>query len=66
MDIALLSMALSQSHVQQQTSIAVLKETMDQTQNDADGFMKMLSSADISAIKHVAQPHLGRNIDLKG
>lgn len=66
MDIALLSMALSQSHVQQQTSIAVLKETMDQAKNGADGFMKMLSSADISVIQHAVHPYLGRNIDLKG
>lgn len=66
MDIALLSLSLSQSQLHQQTSITVLKKTMDQAQKGADGLMKILSTADVSAIQHIAQPHLGGNIDLRG
>lgn len=66
MDIALLSMALSQGQVQQQASMSVMKKAMDQAETGADGLTKMMASADVQAIQHAAQPHLGGNIDLKG
>ncbi|KAF0825137.1 YjfB family protein [Cytobacillus firmus] len=66
MDIALLSMALSQGQVQQQASLSVMKQAMDQAQQGADGLTKMMASADVAALEHAAQPHLGGNIDFKG
>ncbi|GLB60186.1 YjfB family protein [Cytobacillus sp. NCCP-133] len=66
MDIALLSMALSQGQVQQQASLSVMKQAMDQTLQGADGLTKMMASADVAALQHIAQPHLGGNIDFKG
>ena len=65
MDIALLSMALSQGQVQQQASISVLKKAMDQGEGNADLLNKMLSEVDVQAVQHAAQPHLGGNIDIK-
>lgn len=65
MDIALMSMALSQGKVQQQASVSVMKKAMDQAQVGAEGLNKMMASADVAAIQRVAQPHLGTNIDLK-
>lgn len=66
MDLALLSMAQGQGQVQQQASLSVLKKAMEQDQDSADGLTKMMASADVAAIQHAAQPHLGGNIDLKG
>ncbi|WP_066290400.1 YjfB family protein [Bacillus sp. FJAT-29937] len=66
MDIALLSMALSQGQVQQQASMSVMKIAMDQAETGADGLTKMMATADVQALQHATQPHLGGNIDLKG
>lgn len=66
MDIALLSMVLSQGQVQQQASISVMKKTMDQAEGNADFITKMLGDSNIRALQHVAEPHLGGNIDIKG
>lgn len=65
MDIALLSMALSQGQVQQQASMSVMKKSMDQAEQGAEGLAKMMASADVQAMQQAAQPHLGGNIDLK-
>lgn len=65
MDIALLSMALSQGQIQQQASLSVMKKSMDQAKEGADGLMKMMESVDVQRLQHAAQPHLGGNIDLK-
>lgn len=66
MDIALLSMALSQGQIQQQASLSVMKKSLDQAQQGADGLAKMMASANVEAIQHAAQPYLGGNIDLRG
>lgn len=66
MDIALLSMALSQGQVNQQASISVLKKAMDTAEGNADFLNKMLSEADVRTIQQAVQPHLGASIDLKG
>jgi hypothetical protein len=66
MDIALMSMALSQVGVQQQASISVMKQAMDVSEGNADFINKMMGSSDIQALQHAAQPHLGGNIDIKG
>lgn len=66
MDVALLSMALSQGQVNQQASLSVLKKAMDSSEGNADFLSKMMSEADVKAIQQVAQPHLGASIDIKG
>ena len=66
MDIGLMSMMLSNVGVQQQASISVMKQAMDISEGNADFINKMLGSSDIQALQHVAQPHLGGNIDIKG
>ncbi len=66
MDIALMSMALSQGQVQQQASISVMKKAMDQAEGNADFINKMLGESDVQALQHAVQPHLGGNIDIKG
>jgi len=66
MDIALMSMALSQSQVQQQASMSVMKMAMGNAEQQGDALQKLMSTTDASAIQRAAQPHLGGNIDLKG
>lgn len=66
LDIALLSMALSQGQVQQQASMSVMKKTMDQAEGNAEFLTKMLGESEVQALQLAAQPHLGGNIDLKG
>lgn len=66
MDIALLSMALSQGQVQQQASLSVMKKAMDTAEGNGNFITNMMSTADIQALQHAAQPHLGGSIDLKG
>lgn len=65
MDFALMSMALSQSQVQQQASISVMKMAMGNAEQQGEAIQKLLGTTDASVIQHAAQPHLGGNIDLK-
>ncbi|MGG3688147.1 putative motility protein [Caldifermentibacillus hisashii] len=65
MDIAFISMALSQSQVQQQASMSVMKLAMGITEQQGEAIQKLISTTDVTAIQHAAQPHLGGNIDLK-
>lgn len=68
MDIALLSMTLSQEKVQQQASISIMKQAMNSAEANMDTLLKMLGEtqmpADAQALQHAAQPHLGGNVDL--
>ncbi|MGG3450568.1 YjfB family protein [Domibacillus aminovorans] len=66
MDIALMSMVLSQGNVQQQASLAVMNKVMDQAEGNAAFLNKMMGAVNVQALQHAAQPHLGGNIDLKG
>jgi hypothetical protein len=66
MDIALMSMALSQGQVQRQASMSVMKKAIDQSAGNADFIHKMMGEMNVQALQHAAQPHLGGNIDLKG
>ena len=43
-----------------------MKTALNQAQEGADGLTKIMASADVQALQHAAQPHLGGNIDLKG
>jgi hypothetical protein len=64
-NIPLMSMALSQGQVQQQASLSVMKMAMGNAEQTGEAVQKLLSSGDVAAIQHAAQPHLGGNIDLK-
>jgi len=64
-DIALMSVALSQGQVQQQASMSVMKMAMGNAEQQGEEIQKLMSIANVAAIQHDAQPHLGGNIDLR-
>lgn len=66
MDIGLLSIALHQGQANQQASVAILKKTMDMAEDNASEFIHKMMDVDVTSLQHVAQPHLGGNIDIKG
>ena len=55
MDIAALSMAMSQSNVQQQASLCVMKKTMDQTSAQTSFIQEMMPPA----------PSFGHRLDVR-
>ena len=57
MDIATLSMSLSQMKVANQASISVLKLTMDTAQEQMEDMTKIMEQS--------VNPHIGSNLDLK-
>ncbi len=57
MDIAALSMSLSQMKVANQASISVLKLTMDTAQEQMEDMTKIMEQS--------VNPHVGSNLDLK-
>ena len=57
MDIAKLSIAMSQSQLKQQASISVMRKTMDQAEIQSEQMIRMLEES--------VQPHLGGNVNLK-
>lgn len=65
MGIALMSMTLSQSQVQQQASMSVMKMAMGNAEQQGEAIQKLMSTTDVTAIQQAAQPHLGGNFDLK-
>ncbi|MFJ8266895.1 YjfB family protein [Peribacillus asahii] len=65
MDIALMSMALSQGKVQQEASMSVMKMAMGNVEQQGEALQRLMTTTDTSAIQRAAQPHLGGNIDLK-
>ena len=65
MDIALMSMALSQGQVQQQASMSVMKRVMGNAEQQGEAIQKLMSTSDVAAFQHATQPHLGGNIDFK-
>lgn len=38
---------------------------MDQAEGNGDFINKMMGQANIQALQHAAQPHLGGNVDIK-
>lgn len=58
MDIAALSIVLSQANVRQEATMSVMKKTTDQAESNGQDVMKMLEQS--------IQPHIGRSVDLKG
>jgi hypothetical protein len=65
MDIAALSIVLSQASVGQEASVLIMKKTMDQAESNGDGVVKLLESANVKVMEQRVQPHIGRTIDLK-
>lgn len=58
MDIAALSMVLSQASVRQEATMSVMKKTMDLAESNGQNVVKMLEQS--------VQPHIGGTVDLKG
>ncbi|MEH6962244.1 YjfB family protein [Priestia megaterium] len=65
MDIALMSMSLSQGKVQQQASLSVMKMAMGNAEQQGEAVKELISSPNVKALQQAAQQHLGGNIDLK-
>jgi len=63
MDIAALSMGLSQMKVAQQASISVMKMAMDSVKGQAVDMAKMLQ-ANTKMMEQSVNPHIGGNIDI--
>ena len=63
MDIAALSMGLSQIKVVQQAGISVMKMAMDTAKGQASDLASMLESSTTKVSDNSLTPHLGRNID---
>lgn len=61
MDIAGLSMALAQTKVQSDFSVAMLSNVMDLNETLGEGMVDMLDAA---AMERSVTPHIGGNIDL--
>ena len=57
MDIAALSMALSQVNVRTEANISIMKKTIDQAETNGQDVVKML--------KQSVQPHIGGMLDIK-
>ena len=63
MDIAALSMGLSQMKVAQQASISVMKMAMDTAKGQASDLSSLLESSTTKVSDNSLTPHLGRKID---
>jgi hypothetical protein len=63
MDIAAISMMLSQSKIQQQAGISVMKMAMDTGENQVNELIEMLQETTI-ALENSVTPYLGGNIDI--
>lgn len=61
MDIAGLSMALAQTNVQNDFSVAMLSKAMDTSETLGEGMVEMLDSA---AMERSVTPYIGGNIDI--
>ena len=64
MDIAALSMGLSQMKISQQANISVMKMAMDTGKTQMDDMVKMVDQ-NIKMIEQSVTPHLGKSIDIK-
>ncbi|MED3998566.1 YjfB family protein [Priestia aryabhattai] len=65
MDIALMSMSLNPGRVQQQASLSVMKMALGNAKQQGEAVQELISNSNVKALQQAAQPHLGRNIDLK-
>lgn len=65
MDVALLSMGMSQGQVRQEASVSLMKKSMNQAEKQGAALEKLMASADVQKMEQAAQPHLGGKIDVK-
>ncbi|AOY75674.1 YjfB family protein [Clostridium formicaceticum] len=63
MDIAALSMGLSQMKVTQQASISVMKMAMDAGQTQMNDMVQMVQE-NTKMMEQSVNPHLGKNLDI--
>ena len=63
MDIAALSMGLTQMKVVQQAGISVMKMAMDTAKGQASDLASLLESSTTKVSDDSLKPHMGRNID---
>jgi len=66
MDIAGLSLGLSQVKLQQQSAISVTKLAMDTAQTKGDMNTESAATVSKSTIEQSVMPNLGKNIDVSG
>jgi len=66
MDIAALSMALSQMNVRQEASVSIMKKTMDQAESNGEGVVKMLQDSSLKTMEQSVRPHIGSQLDIRG
>lgn len=64
MDIAAMSIMLSQAKVQQQASISVMKMAMDTSKVQRNDMVQMVQE-NTKMMEQSIQPHLGKNIDVQ-
>ncbi|MGB6407639.1 MAG: YjfB family protein [Planococcus donghaensis] len=57
MDIAALSMAMSQASVRTEANVSVMKKTIDQAESNGQDVVKMLEQS--------VRPHVGSSIDFR-
>ena len=66
MDVAALSMALSQMNVRQKASLSITKKTMDQAESNGQGVVKMLQDSSLKTMEQSIRPHIGSQLDIRG
>ncbi|SDC64632.1 Putative motility protein [Pelagirhabdus alkalitolerans] len=57
MDVAKMSIAMSQNYTKEQMSVGLMKQTMEQADDQSDQLIKMMEQS--------IQPHLGSQIDTR-
>ena len=62
MDIAALSVAMSQTKFQQNFGVSVMKMAMDQMSSQGDALAEMMG--DTKSMELAAQPYLGSTVDI--
>jgi hypothetical protein len=63
MDIAALSMGMSQTNLQQNASIQIMKMAMDTVKQQGEMATQLLSPS--TNMSQSLQPHLGGNLDIR-
>ncbi|MDJ0333479.1 YjfB family protein [Planococcus sp. S3-L1] len=58
MDIAALSMAMSQMNVRTEANVSIMKKTIDQAETNGQDIVKMLEQS--------VRPHIGSRLDIRG
>ncbi len=58
MDVAAMSVIMTQAQVKQQASVSLMDKALDQAETQSSDMIKMMETS--------MQPHLGGNVDVKG